>query len=119
MWQIFIVLVWNVQLFSSMPQFGEGPAEETVASCTSFEGAGYHCVPYYQCDICNTIIVDGTALFDPRAADENGCPTSTNHRNATTSRCSKQIEVCCRHPSSPLPSEEDTQQPETEILEKP
>ena len=27
------------------------------------------------------------------------------HRNATTSRCGKQIEVCCRHPRSPEPQE--------------
>ena len=82
------------------------------SSCS--KSAGYHCVPYYQCDTCSTIIVDGSSLFDPRSA----CGTSKEtlrklavtknvtlgekHRQAILSRCSKEIEVCCRHPNSPL-----------------
>jgi len=116
---IFLILVWNIQLFSSKPQIHEGTNQESVLNCSSFEDAGYYCVPYYTCDTCHAIIVDGTALFDPRTADENGCATSSIHRNATTSKCSKQIEVCCRHPTSPLPRERNAKLPSTEILEKP
>ena len=42
------------------------------SSCSEFADAGYHCVPYYQCDTCSTIIVDGSSLFDPRSS----CGTS-------------------------------------------
>ena len=94
------------------------------SSCSEFSNSGYHCVPYYQCDTCNTIIVDGVSLFDPRSSCGtsketflvnccNDAPLGENHRLATTSKCSKQIEVCCRHPSSTPPEDEE------EIFEKP
>ena len=47
---------------------------EDVGDCSEFGDISYYCVPYYQCDDCNTIIVDGAGLFDDR--NEVECPTS-------------------------------------------
>jgi len=105
MYYLLLILLSNTRISSSMPQFEDGGIDggrhEESSSCSEFEDSGYHCVPYYQCDNCNTIIVDGTSLFDPRTS----CGTSETHRRATRSQCSKQIEVCCRHPSSPPPDD--------------
>ena len=106
-------------------------ARSEERQCSEWAGQGYHCVPYYNCDECDSIIVDGSSLFDPRRAEEN-CATSENtfscvllvlklysaavlsnkcsgqeHRLATTSQCAKQLHVCCRHPESPLPQDEE------------
>ena len=35
--------------------------------CSDYNDYGYACVPYYQCNKDNTIIIDGGGLFDPRA----------------------------------------------------
>ena len=52
-------------------------ARSEERQCSEWAGQGYHCVPYYNCDECDSIIVDGTSLFDPRRAEEN-CATSEN-----------------------------------------
>ena len=91
MYYLLLILLSNTRITSSMPQvrrkklaerqidfsqFEDGTIDEgrhdASSSCSEFEDSGYHCVPYYQCDNCNTIIVDGTALFDPRTS----CGTS-------------------------------------------
>jgi len=74
---------------------------EDVGDCSEFGDISYYCVPYYQCNDCNTIIVDGAGLFDDRETIE--CPTSKKHVQATKSTCSKILDVCCRHPNSSLP----------------
>jgi len=102
LYPLLLLLLGDATFVSPAPQ-GGGREEQDFKFCSSFEEFDYFCVPYYQCDTCDTIIVDGTAIFDPRGAEEDGCPTSSTHRNATTSRCGKQIEVCCRHPRSEPP----------------
>jgi len=96
---LLIILLFFTGFLSSMPR--DGRIDEAISSCSEFADEGYHCVPYYQCDDCNTIIVDGASLFDPRSS----CEKSESHKRATTSKCSKPIEVCCRHPSRPPPGE--------------
>ena len=106
-------------------------ARSEERQCSEWAGQGYHCVPYYNCDECDSIIVDGSSLFDPRRAEEN-CATSENtfscvllvlklysaavlsntcsgqeHRLATTSQCAKQLHVCCRHPDFPIPEDKE------------
>ena len=39
----------------------------------------------------------------------NTC-SGQEHRLATTSQCAKQLHVCCRHPESPLPEDEDEEE---------
>ena len=39
----------------------------------------------------------------------NTC-SGQEHRLATTSVCAKQLHVCCRHPESPLPEDEDEEE---------
>ena len=41
----------------------------------------------------------------------NTC-SGQEHRLATTSVCAKQLHVCCRHPESPLPQDEDEDEEE-------
>ena len=43
--------------------------EET--DCAEHKDRGYYCVPYYQCDNCHTIIVDGKGFFDQRSPECN------------------------------------------------
>jgi len=68
--------------------------------CKSFDEFGYYCVPYYQCDENNKIITNGIGLLDPRSTDTCEEP---DHNVAITSKCSKLLEVCCRHPAAKLP----------------
>ena len=48
---------------------------EDVGDCSDYGSLSYYCVPYYQCDDCNTVIVDGKGLFDERDGE---CATSKN-----------------------------------------
>lgn len=75
LYPLLLLLLGDATFVSPAPQ-GGGGEEQDFKFCSSFEEFDYFCVPYYQCDTCDTIIVDGTAIFDPRGAEEDGCPTS-------------------------------------------
>ena len=49
--------------------------EPQARQCSEYEDKGYQCVPYYTCDECNTIIIDGAGLFDERNTVDK-CKTS-------------------------------------------
>ena len=87
--------------------------EPQARQCSEYEDKGYQCVPYYTCDECNTIIIDGAGLFDERNTVDK-CKTSrkildffwidsfpspgTEHEKAVVSECDKPLHVCCRNP---------------------
>ena len=75
LYPLLLLLVLDSTFVSPAPQ-GGGSEERDFQFCSSYEEFDYFCVPYYQCDTCDTIIVDGTAIFDPRGAEVDGCPTS-------------------------------------------
>ena len=78
-----------------IPQSIKDPSPEKDMYCKTHEEFGYFCVPYYQCDIkTNEIIIDGAYLVDDRTID-----THPDHRNIIQSKCERNLEVCCLHPS--------------------
>ena len=86
-----IVKFWFVQFqtISSKLQFQKFPFlqsefdyvfdEPQTRQCSEYEDKGYRCVPYYTCDECNAIIIDGAGLFDPRNTVDT-CKTSRKIR---------------------------------------
>jgi len=86
---------------------------EDVGDCSDYGSLSYYCVPYYQCDDCNTVIVDGKGLFDERDGE---CATNEKHEQATKSTCNKILDVCCRHPNSTLSLEEILPIPERDPI---
>ena len=76
------------------PNFKSPPPKKDIY-CKTFQQIGYFCVPYYQCDIkTDQIIIDGLNLIDIRT-DYRG----PDHGDIVQSKCCKNIEVCCGHPS--------------------
>jgi len=82
-----------------MPQ-----GEQREVRCGEFSDYGYYCVPYYQCNAQNKIITDGVGLVDPRQAGDLGVCQEPDTNLAVTSKCTKLLEVCCRHPQYITPS---------------
>ena len=81
------------------PNIKSPPPKEDIY-CKTFQQFGYFCVPYYQCDIkTDKIIIDGLNLIDIRT-DYRG----PDHSNIIQSKCRKNIEVCCLHPSGTDPT---------------
>ena len=53
----------NDAIFDDEDDIFNDPA---IEPCSVYEVIGYRCVPYYTCDECNNIIVDGAGLIDPK-----------------------------------------------------
>jgi len=96
---IFALLqVLSLSLSKPQSEFDYVFDEPQTRQCSEYEDKGYRCVPYYTCDECNAIIIDGAGLFDPRNTVDT-CKTSKEHEKAVVSECDKPLHVCCRHPN--------------------
>jgi len=105
---IFALLqVLSLSLSKPQSEFDYVFDEPQTRQCSEYEDKGYRCVPYYTCDECNAIIIDGAGLFDPRNTVDT-CKTSKEHEKAVVSECDKPLHVCCRHPKYDPPGPDPT-----------
>jgi len=99
---LLIISSLLVSMVACMPQ-----GDQREARCGDYSDYGYFCVPYYQCSAQNKIITDGVGLVDPRQAGDlgqEGVCQEPDTNLAVTSKCTKLLEVCCRHPHYVTPT---------------